>query len=317
MVNGIVVNNSANSQNINLALAFSNNASQIQANSGGFVFGNTIDTGIQLAVVGANHVAMNDVVSGSGGLTMNGTGTLILAAENTFMGATAINTGTLQIGAGGANCSLASSSIANNASLVVDRTGTLTLSGNLSGSGTLTKNGSGTLILGGSNSYTGATAINAGAIRASTSDTLGSTAAGTTVVSGAALELSGGITIGAEALSLAGSGISSTGALRNINGTNAYEGAITMNAATTIGSDADTLTVSGGLTGSNTNLTFAGSGNIAITTSGFSIGTGTLTKTGAGTLTLSANNTYTGGTSLSGGTIQIGSSGALGASGNI
>jgi autotransporter-associated beta strand protein len=39
-----------------------------------------------------------------------------------------------------------------------------------------------------------------------------------------------------------------------------------------------------------------------------------LTKTGAGTLTLSGNNNYTGGTTLSGGTLQANSSTALGAS---
>ncbi|MBU3586214.1 hypothetical protein, partial [Polynucleobacter sp. AM-26B4] len=69
-------------------------------------------------------------------------------------------------------------------------------------------------------------------------------AGGVTVASGAALELSGGITIGDEALSLNGTGVSSGGALRNISGNNTYGGAITLvTNAVRINSDSDTLTL--------------------------------------------------------------------------
>ena len=44
-------------------------------------------------------------------------------------------------------------------------------------------------------------------------------------------------------------------------------------------------------------------------------GTGTLTKTTAGTVSLSANNTYTGGTTVSAGTLSLDTSNALAASG--
>ncbi|NDD67761.1 hypothetical protein EBZ35_08980, partial [bacterium] len=70
-------------------------------------------------------------------------------------------------------------------------------------------------------------------------------------------------------------------------------------------------------TGTNTNLTFAGAGNISISSTGLSIGSGVLTKTGSGLLALSVNNTYTGGTTLTGGTIQMAATAALGSSGNI
>ena len=69
------------------------------------------------------------------------------------------------------------------------------------------------------------------------------TTLGTTVSSGAALELQGGITVGTEALSITSTGISSNGALRNISGNNTFGGTITLAGNTTIQSDAGTLTL--------------------------------------------------------------------------
>ncbi len=67
------------------------------------------------------------------------------------------------------------------------------------------------------------TIISAGVLTAANDTALGTTASGgATVADGAALQLSGPITIGAEALTLNGTGISSGGALRNISGDNTY-----------------------------------------------------------------------------------------------
>jgi autotransporter-associated beta strand protein len=118
----------------------------------------------------------------------------------------------------------------------------------------VTKNDAGTWTLSGNNTYTGTTTVSAGALNIQHANALGATSGSTTVSSGAALQLQGGISIGAEALSLTGTGVSTTGALRNISGSNTYGGAITLAGATRINSDADLLTLSGGIGGTQ-NLT--------------------------------------------------------------
>jgi hypothetical protein len=98
-----------------------------------------------------------------------------------------------------------------------------------------------------------------------------------------------GITIGAEALTLNGDGISSGGALRNISGNNSYAGAITQASASRINSDAGTLTLdvtSGNAITGTFAITFGGSGNTAVVDP-IATSSGTLTKDGSGTLTLS------------------------------
>jgi autotransporter-associated beta strand protein len=191
------------------------------------------------------------------------------------------------------------------------------ISGNITNSGasgavlSLVKSNSSTWVLGGNNTYNGTTNINAGALNIQNATALGTTAAGTTVASGAALQLQGGISVGAESLTLSGDGVTSTGALRNISGNNSYAGAITLNAATRINSDSDLLTLSGNISGAGQNLTIGGAGNTTIS-GAIATTTGTLTKDGAGTLTLNASNTYIGTTTVAAGTLQANSANALG-----
>jgi autotransporter-associated beta strand protein len=151
--------------------------------------------------------------------------------------------------------------------------------GVVSGAGTVAKTGTGTLFLDGANTYTGATTISNGVVQLGNAAGLGATNGGTTVVSGAALDLNGQ-TVGNEALSLAGTGVGGNGALINSSASAAsLSGAITLTGNTVIGTTSG-MTLTGVMGG------------------GFS-----LTKTGAATLTLDAVNTYSGGTVVNAGVV--------------
>ncbi len=170
------------------------------------------------------------------------------------------------------------------------------------------KAGAGTLVLSSTeNVYTGAVYVNEGVLRLASAAAAGTTAGGIRVQHGAALELSNGITIGAEALDLDGNGITNGGALRNQAGTNTYGGAIAIGASgARINADATTsLELTGGIaTKIFQNVTIGGAGNTTVSTTAIS-GSGSVIKDGAGNLTLSATNTYTGATNISNGTLIV------------
>ncbi len=170
--------------------------------------------------------------------------------------------------------------------------------------GTVTKDGTGTLTLAVANTYTGATTVSAGAINVQNATGTGTTAGGVTVADGAALQLQGNITVGAEALTLNGTGVSSDGALRNISGNNTWQGAVTLNTTSAIGSDADTLAVTGTITGSGSvGLTKVGAGTVSTATT--NVGGDLIITEG----TLSAAGNYTvGGNWSNSGTFTAGSS---------
>ena len=105
--------------------------------------------------------------SGSVALAKQGTGTLTLTGANTYSAGTTISAGILQVGDNNAAGTLGTGAVVNNASLVFDRTGTTTVTNDISGSGSLTQN-RGTVILTGNNTYTGITTIVASSIASRT-----------------------------------------------------------------------------------------------------------------------------------------------------
>ncbi len=194
---------------------------------------------------------------------------------------------------------------------------TLTFSGNLTNTGGLIKIGTGTLILSASNAYTGLLDISNGAVLASVSRSV-SQGGSTTVRSGAALELTNSTFQVATNITINGSGIGGTGAIRSIGGSNEIRRNISLGSDSVIGADVGAYLVisnfatngAATINGTGLNLTVGGDGdtrltaNATLTTIGPGAG-GSLTKTGNGTLTLVGTNNYTGNTTVSGGRLTI------------
>jgi len=134
-----------------------------------------------LTISRTGSITISAPISGTGTLSNVSSGTCILTGSNTFSGSTTISSGTLQIGNAGATGTLSNtSSIINTAALVVSRTGTITISAPISGSGgTLSNISSGTLILTGISTYTGATTVSSGTLQINTPGSITSTTTAT------------------------------------------------------------------------------------------------------------------------------------------
>ena len=248
------------------------------------------------------------------------------AAAFSLVGSNGTNTETLTFGGAGAGISQASANAQTMtmnriswgaaAAITTSGAGALTMgdgtatSGQFYGAGNLTKTGTGgALVLNGNNAnWTGNLTINQGLVEARTSGSaLGGGAGTTTVASGAALQLgTGGLTFG-ENLTLAGDGVGTAGALRNVasTGTNIVSGTVSLAADARVAADAGgTLVLSGDVSGAGRILTAAGEGSIKVSGQ-IATGTGGLVKEGAGELRLTSpiGNTFTGATVITAGSI--------------
>ncbi|MCX6616030.1 MAG: autotransporter-associated beta strand repeat-containing protein, partial [Acidobacteria bacterium] len=215
------------------------------------------------------------------------------ATQNYTIGSTAASTLTINTKAtqDGSNsfitCKVATGSLTD---LQLDTlSGTLTISGDVSGPNGLKKTGTGTLVLSGNNSYAGLTTITGGTLKLGSATALGSAAGAITVPAGSALDLGGSTLTTPGALTIAGTGVGGTGALLNT------EAAATYNATVTIGTGGATI---------------GGTGDITIVPA--LVGTTALTKVGSNTLFLETTSLRTGAVTISGGAIQLDASEALG-----
>ena len=236
------------------------------------------------------------------GLTMEGTGTLILSGDNTYSGDTTLNGGTLNLGSstaiGAGTINFNGGTLQYSVSNTNDYSGQFSAADDqafnidtnsqdvtfanplTSNGGTLTKIGDGTLTLNAANAYTGATTINGGTLQTGVSGAIPDTS-DVSIAAPGTLDLDGNSgTIG----SLSGAG--------TVTSSSAGAGDIVLTTG-----DANTTTFSGTIQDS----------------SGTGSGTIDLVTTGTGTLVLSGANAFSGGTDIqSGSTLQVENANALG-----
>ena len=187
----------------------------------GSIVGNVTDNA-NLAFDHSDTVTFSGVISGNGSLQQIGTGTTILTGDNTYTGGTTIAAGTLQLGNGGTTGSVVGD-VVDNGILAVNRSDTVTLSGLISGTGSLEQIGPGTTILTANNTYNGNTTIAAGTLQLGNWGTTGSVTGNVTDNGILAFDRSDAVTYGGV--------VSGTGSLAQLGngtliltGTNTYTG---------------------------------------------------------------------------------------------
>jgi alpha-galactosidase len=125
-----------------------------------------------------------------------------------------LNNGTIIVGDGATNGSLAFNSIANQGTFIFRRSDSNAVGASISGSGGLTQNGAGVLTLSAGNSFLGPVTVAQGTLKVGASGALGATNSGTTVQSGATLDVNG-ISLGSESVTASGGGVNGEGAVYN------------------------------------------------------------------------------------------------------
>ena len=139
----------------------------IAANGGSLTFSDTNTVSLtQLSTSKGDILATPISITTNLVIINNSTNPLTFAGDVSASGGSTltIGSGALQVGDGTTNGSLGSVNVADNASLVFNRSNNVVMSGVISGSGSVAQNGTGILTLSATNTYTGSTLINAGTL---------------------------------------------------------------------------------------------------------------------------------------------------------
>ncbi|MCL2715438.1 MAG: autotransporter-associated beta strand repeat-containing protein, partial [Alphaproteobacteria bacterium] len=219
----------------------------------------------------SDSVIFGGIISGSGALEQNGSGTTILTADNSYSGGTTIQSGTLALGNGATSGSI-SGDVTNGGTLAFNRTDLVTFNGVISdctiatcgtvSAGSVVQKGSGTTILTADNTYSGTTTIQSGWLYIN-----GDQSAATGVLTAqAGTRLGGSGTLGGNVLMAAGSTLA-PGAAPTLPGTLTINGDLTLNANSSLFYNLGQAGVAGGplndLTVVKGNLDLAGTLNLA------------------------------------------------------
>jgi fibronectin-binding autotransporter adhesin len=181
----------------------------------GSISGNVADNGT-LAFDHSDTVTFGGTISGTGGVSQIGTGTLVLAAVNSYTGTTSVASGSvLQIGAGS---SIASSShVVANGLLDVSAAASPQVS-SLSGSGTVSMGVQTLQITNAADSFSGVITGTGGIIVTGGTQTLAgtNTYSGRTVINGGALSVTGSIAGSSSVAVNSGGTLSGTGSVPGV-----------------------------------------------------------------------------------------------------
>ncbi|MEJ8850863.1 autotransporter-associated beta strand repeat-containing protein [Variovorax rhizosphaerae] len=151
--------------------------------------GDVTNNGV-LAFNRSDTSVVTNAISGTGSLQQIGAGTTALTSANTYSGGTTISSGTLQLGNGGATGSITGNVAVDNGTLAFNRSDSYTFGGIISGSGGVSQAGTGTTVLSAANTYSGATTVATGTLRAASANAFSANSAHI-VASGATLDTGG------------------------------------------------------------------------------------------------------------------------------
>ncbi|WP_371345259.1 autotransporter-associated beta strand repeat-containing protein [Ancylobacter sp. IITR112] len=296
-----------------------------------------LTNGGRIEPVAGTTLTLTGSMVGTGGLTKQGGGTLILAADNAFAGTTTIKAGVLQLGNGGTTGSVVGN-IVNDGTLTLNRSTAFTFSNIVTGSGTVIQAGIGAMVVTGGLYASGGLQINQGTTVQMGNGTSWGEITGPIVNNGTLIYNEPGTQAVFSVISGTGQVVQSGPGDLSLAAANTYSGGtfiingskLRVLADSALGAPTGGITLATGILSvdvgfaSVRNVTLVGGGTINVeggetfTLSGSITGTGDLTLTGGGTLVLTGNSAYSGNTVVAAGTLQVGDGGTSGSiSGNV